>query len=1813
MLVSLLLISMFTLASDVQPVKSESTATIWQIGKFLGGTSPNKGSQEFEHGTAFFGVYDYYVDTNPDNEINAPNCPGFLWWKAGGGRWTAMAINIHFNLDYLYNDVVLKYGRYGSEHNMVYLDCIPKAFIVGPGEGVYKLSHIRLGTLAPGAHIITIRYEGGGIDEGHHIDALRLSGNPSIPPPKIEEIIITGIPGGPNPMTECPSTYLTETVRFEAKITPAEDFEVTKVSWSGDVKPGEGNPYETWYDPGTHGKKKVACTIAYKHKVTGETGTDTSTKEFLLFFWKTGDDDFDFIDNWYHYWSSSDDAACSFDRTSVTYTYGGGSYAGNNFARYNGDPNNPVYTIYNRAAMAESYNAAGLNIDRKGIDCVEASLEHEIEHQRTDAKWQPGGEWHNLYGPRTTGAGGNDRDGDELPNQWEVDNAALGFDPDNATSFPGFPYGDDEEVWCEMVAQNRKGVAANDWANLGKQTDPEYKRIATENGTAATLSGTYVDYGIDTDANWLYDYLLIEIEVNVVAAGTYRIFGNLYDQKENMLWAENHTHLDIGTQLVILNFDGLKIHQCRVDGPYQLRYLTLFGKNFTDEMSTPYNTSPYEYIEFDGPVMEFTGVFSDYGTDTDDDGSYNYLTIETEANINKSGTYTIIGYLYDSKGTDITSTAESAYFDVGRQLVILNFDGLSINWNRADGPYHLRYLSLKGNDQFDFIQDAYITSAYSYTDFQKTDSGFTGSFSDYGKDLDEDGQYNYLTLEVGIDAIISGNYALVGLLYDNTGAEIAMASNSVYLDAGSQTIPLDFDGFSIYNHGVDGPYDLKYLTLHDENGTLMDTLDHAYTTSTYNFTDFQSVHPFPPVTIKADGSIDPPAAPISTIDNITYTFTDNINNTKIDVKRSNIIVDGKGHTLDGTGYSWVGIELCTVDNVTIKNINLKNFDYGVYCGSGSENVIAGNTIINNTYGVSILSSRNTLLENNITDNSVGIMLYSSNNTLSSDIIKNNYYGIYLYHASNNTLFDNSITNNSNSGIHLSYSSNNAISNNTVTNNYNGIHLGNASCNTLFGNIVADNGKNGILLEAGSNYNTLSINNITNSYWGCIWLEESSNNGIIGNNITNNDCGIGLYGGSSNNNVSGNNITANDYSIDLYYSSNYNIISGNNINNYWGCIWLEESSNNGIIGNNITNSYEGLVLFWSSNSNTILRNNITANDYGIELGDSSNNTISGCTITDNKEYGILLESSSNNFIYHNSFVDNTEQVYSYDSKNVWDDGYPSGGNYWSDYTDTDLYSGPYQNETGSDGIWDHPYVIDADNTDNYPLAKHYIARIWSIETVDDPAHPDSSFTGKGASLALDSNDNPHISYLGDGNYKYARWNGSTWNIQTVDSTGYVGGWTSIALDSQDNPHISYGEKYARWNGSTWLTETVDSTGVSVFWTSIALDSNNNPHISYHDYTNESLKYARWNGSAWNIQTVDDSSSPDCSAGRGASLALDSNDNPHISYQYNCLEIVPEPHDYRLKYARWNGSAWNIQTVDAVWIGSYTSLALDSNDNPHISYCDDYHPYLKYRRWNGSTWLTETEIVDSTDHASMFMSLALDSSDNPHISYYKYGYEGALKYARWTGSKWSIENVDSTGDVGQYTSLALDSNDNPHISYYDDTNYDLKYATLKIHDVAVTDVAPSKTTVGEGYSISIDVTVENQGTCTENFDVTIYANAISIASLTVTITSGNSKTITFTWDPTGVAIGNHTIKAVADTVPGETDTADNTYVNGWVVVTIPGDSNGDYKVNHKDLLLLASAYGSEVGDPKYIPEADLDCTGKVDHKDLLILAANYGKET
>jgi len=200
------------------------------------------------------------------------------------------------------------------------------------------------------------------------------------------------------------------------------------------------------------------------------------------------------------------------------------------------------------------------------------------------------------------------------------------------------------------------------------------------------------------------------------------------------------------------------------------------------------------------------------------------------------------------------------------------------------------------------------------------------------------------------------------------------------------------------------------------------------------------------------------------------------------------------------------------------------------------------------------------------------------------------------------------------------------------------------------------------------------------------------------------------------------------------------IQNTNIKDCGVGVLLNSSSYNTVSGNTITNTYHGIFIQYSSN-NSIYRNNVITNNVnGILLLDSSNNTISGNTITNNNEYGVRVYLSSNNKFYHNNFINNTHQVVDESrilpispSINTWDDGYPSGGNYWSDYT----IRYPDAQELDDSGIWDTPYVIDENNQDNYPLMEAWtpnpaVAIPELIETITDwnlPKGTENSLTSK----------------------------------------------------------------------------------------------------------------------------------------------------------------------------------------------------------------------------------------------------------------------------------------------------------------------------------------------------------------------------------------------------------------------------------------------------------------------------------------------------
>ena len=163
----------------------------------------------------------------------------------------------------------------------------------------------------------------------------------------------------------------------------------------------------------------------------------------------------------------------------------------------------------------------------------------------------------------------------------------------------------------------------------------------------------------------------------------------------------------------------------------------------------------------------------------------------------------------------------------------------------------------------------------------------------------------------------------------------------------------------------------------------------------------------------------------------------------------------------------------------------------------------------------------------------------------------------------------------------------------------------------------------------------------------------------------------------------------------------------------------------------------------------------------------------------------------------------------------------------------------------------------------------------------------------------------------------------------------------------------------------------------------------------------------------------------------------------------------------------------------------------------------------------------------------------------------------------------------------------------------------------HDIGITNVITSKTIVGQGYTLRINLKILNYGMYNETFTITACANTTIIAKQTITLTRRNSTTITFTWNTVGFAKGNYTISAYAGLVPDEADTTDNILTDGWIFVGLVGDINADGIVDIEDIYSIALAYGTIPSQSEYKPNLDINDDGIIDIEDLYTAALHYGE--
>jgi parallel beta-helix repeat protein len=370
----------------------------------------------------------------------------------------------------------------------------------------------------------------------------------------------------------------------------------------------------------------------------------------------------------------------------------------------------------------------------------------------------------------------------------------------------------------------------------------------------------------------------------------------------------------------------------------------------------------------------------------------------------------------------------------------------------------------------------------------------------------------------------------------------------------------------------------------------------------------------------------------------------------------------ENYDINGTGYGYCIYVGNTTDYFTVQNCYLHEASEGTskpfYADSGliiynvqNSTIIYNNASSNNWNGIEVYYSNRSIIANNTVFSNYydGIYLKSTNGiNISWNVILDNQHGV-SFQSSNDNILSHNVAMDNNQGVYIYMSNDNIITNNVVLNGVNGIRLSKSSNNTLSNNFMTECGISisGNMLEYWNTHNIDTLNTVNGK--SVIYLK----------------------------NQVGSNIPVNAGQVILANCSNM-CIENQSISNGSVGIHLGYSTNNIITNITILNNEYGLDL-WYSGNNTIYYNNISNNGNGISLGTSYNNTI-----------------------YHNNIITNIYQAYDTTGTNFWDNGYPYGGNYWSDYVGVDLNCTSTQDVPPPDGIGDTPYIIDADSQDNYPL-------------------------------------------------------------------------------------------------------------------------------------------------------------------------------------------------------------------------------------------------------------------------------------------------------------------------------------------------------------------------------------------------------------------------------------------------------------------------------------------------------------------------------
>jgi len=697
-------------------------------------------------------------------------------------------------------------------------------------------------------------------------------------------------------------------------------------------------------------------------------------------------------------------------------------------------------------------------------------------------------------------------------------------------------------------------------------------------------------------------------------------------------------------------------------------------------------------------------------------------------------------------------------------------------------------------------------------------------------------------------------------------------------------------------------------------------------------------------------------------------------------------------------------------------------------------------------------------------------------------------------------------------------------------------------------------------------------------------------------------------------ISQNLLTSNMLGIRMYYFSSNNTFAENRM---------------------VSNNNTGIKLSMDSKQNVIERNRISENPFGIAITNrAAQNTVVQNLVARN-DYGIWLQDSNLNTICHNDFVRNSFQTYCIDSNNTWDEDYPSGGNYWSDYTGVDLQSGPQQNSTGSDGIGDTPHIIDANNQDRYPLMPAW--KDWThyhnyTEITDTLAFLDYAYEdlvdvfsiGKSwenrdiycirlTNKSL-TNPKPKVFFIG---YHHAREPITAelplyFAVKALSEYGENATITQLLDEAEifivpalnvDGFSAVQRNHYQRKNshpfdedGDGLLDEDPpdDETGDGYVGDLYYSDGVNSYFIRYEgvDDDGDGVCNEDWVGGVdlnrnygyqWNASVSSGSDDPQDECFRGEA--------PFSEPETQAVRDLALQHDFKYAISFHSGA----ERIVYPWGYKRTTTP---DDYEFREVAANLSALVGFPYEQAGEWYTTSGVWDDWMYGNRStFALTCEIYEN---------------YSAWQTKPGPEPNTWWSLGVLQYFNPDPAQIEQVIIRWLPTIFYTAERAISEAHSVAVSSLILQKVIIGKGSVIWVNATIANNGSYAETFNVTLDVNSTTIETKeNVALLAGETRILRFYWNTTTFDYGVYSLAVAATPPQGETHTSDNVLATS-ATVTVMGDVNGDMRVNITDAIAVSTVFGLREDQSGWRGECDLNGDARVNILDAIALATSFGTQ-